>query len=344
MPPLVFEPYYRPQPWGGRRFVDLGRDLPSADLYGECWDLSAHRHHISRVAEGPWAGSLLTDLWREHAVEWTGSEAAADADFPLLIKLLDCEQPLSVQVHPDDALASRVGPQESGKAEAWVVMDVAPAGRIHAGLKPGVTPDALRKHLNAGTVVDCLHSFVPQPGDCILVQPGTVHAIANGVLLVEVQQTSDITWRLFDWNRVGLDGRPRELHVEEALTAIDWSMGPVNPLRRRSRALNQSSPCSERLVDCEYFNLERFGSRAAFELPWSDQLSVWTVLAGSVCLKQRGTGYQRCFQRGETVLIPATSDVTIWEPQGEAELLGVTVPSLKSTSREHTPVACELKG
>lgn len=342
MPPLIFEPYYRPQVWGGRRFADLGRALPSAGLFGECWDLSAHQHHVSRVTEGPWAGYLLTDLWREHASELAGTDIASDSEFPLLIKLLDCEQPLSVQVHPDDATADRLWPTESGKAEAWVVMDVAPSGRIYAGLKSGVTRSSLLRHLAAGTVVDCLHSFAPQPGDCILVKPGTVHAIANGVLLAEVQQTSDTTFRLFDWNRVGLDGHPRELHVDEALLAIDWSLGPVNPLRRRPSALGSSECSAERLVDCDYFCLDRYRSRSTFELPLTNQLSVWTVLSGSARLRQPATSFERQLNRGETVLIPATRDATSWEPQGEVELLGVTVPLLSSPPVNHTSMICEL--
>jgi mannose-6-phosphate isomerase len=332
MPPLIFEPYYRPQVWGGRRFVDLGRTLPDDQPYGESWDVSAHRHHVSRVAEGPFKGTLLTDLWREHASEMWGAELSAGTPFPLLIKVLDCERPLSVQVHPDDETARRHWPHETGKAEAWVVLEAAPTARIHTGFKAGVTRDCLLQHLDAGTVAELLNSYVPQVGDCIQVRPGTVHAIEGGVLLVEVQQSSDATLRLFDWNRLGLDGRPRELHVDEALVAIDWSLGPVHP-RRQLESISHNGGVRELCVDDLHFRLDRIRSHVPIEVADSHRLSIWTVLTGHGVLRHRPSNFQRHFQRGDTVMLPASDESPLWEPQGELELLKVTAP---------TPVPIEL--
>src|SRR5262249_19325002 len=151
------------------------------------------------------------------------------AVFPWLVKYLDARDWLSVQVHPDDEAVRRLWPGEGGKTEAWFVLAAAPESKIYAGLLPGVDEPALRKALATGTVADCLHQFRPRPGDCLFLPAGTVHAVGGGVLLAEVQQTSDATFRLFDWNRVDAQGRPRSLHVEQALACINWRQGPVLP-------------------------------------------------------------------------------------------------------------------
>src|SRR5262245_54786898 len=214
MDPLVFEPYLRPQVWGQRRLGGMfGKAIPLSGNYGESWEISAHPHHVSRVAEGPWKGQLLTDLCATQSGEIFGKQAAP-ARFPLLIKLLDCDELISVQVHPADEVAARLLPGEMGKTEAWVVLEAEPTGRIYAGLLPGIRRRELEEHLANGTVAQCLNSFTPMAGDCIFLPAGTVHAVGGGVVLAEVQQTSDATFRLFDWHRLGPDGKPRTLHIE----------------------------------------------------------------------------------------------------------------------------------
>ena len=209
MDPLVFEPYFRPQIWGGRRLERyLGRPLPGDGTFGEAWVLSTQALHVSRVAEGPYQGVLFTDLWKEQANALTG-QARPASQFPLLLKYLDCPGPLSIQVHPNNEIADRLRPGELGKTEAWVVLNADPAARVYAGLRPGVTQDRLEECLADGSLADCLHSFVPRKGDCVFFNAGTVHAVGGGVLMAEVQQTSDATFRLFDWNRLGTDGKPR---------------------------------------------------------------------------------------------------------------------------------------
>ncbi len=306
MDPLVFTPYARPQIWGERRLErHLGKALPSG-TFGEAWEISAHAHHVSRVAEGPLAGTLLDELWRRHGRELFGARGNLPAQFPLLIKYLDCHLQLSVQVHPNDLLAASLRPGEQGKTEAWVILSAEPGARIYAGLRSGVTPAELRRHLAAGTVAECLHSLVPRPGDCLFLPAGTVHGVGGGVLMAEVQQSSDATFRLFDWNRLGPDGQPRPLHVEESLAAIDWNAGPASPVKLTPLANMPTGVSGESLVECSYFALARFQAGAPLPLPYAHEMSIWMVLAGEATLTG-ASGYARKFRHGETVLIPASA-------------------------------------
>lgn len=324
MEPLVFAPYLRPQVWGGRNLERLfHKRLPDEKTYGESWEISGHAHHISQVAEGPLQGALLTDLCREHAQEIYGFSPSVDR-FPLLIKLLDCHETLSIQVHPNNEMAEKLIGNELGKTEAWIILHAEPEGTIYAGLKPGVTKEVLQQHLEAGTTNECLHAFHPQPGDCVFIPAGTVHAVGQGVVMAEVQQSSDATFRLFDWNRVGLDGKPRQLHQEESLASIDWQAGPVHPARPTIVDRAEDDIRVERLADCPYFRLERFQTSGELPNPYAGRFSIWMVLDGSADLTSRDN-YQRSFQQGETVLIPASSPPTQWQAE-EATLLGVTLP------------------
>jgi mannose-6-phosphate isomerase len=330
MDPLVFTPYARPQIWGERRLErHLGKALPSG-TFGEAWELSAHPHHVSRVAEGPHAGSTLDELWNRHGRELVGPRGKLPTQFPLLIKYLDCHLQLSVQVHPNDALAASLRPGEQGKTEAWVILSAEPEARIYAGLRPGTTPADLRRHLDRGTVAECLHSLVPRPGDCLFLPAGTVHGVGGGVLMAEVQQSSDATFRLFDWNRLGPDGQPRELHIEDSLAAIDWSAGPTGPVRPKPLADLPAGASGESLVECPYFALTRFQSSVPLPLPYVHEMSIWMVLDGQARLVG-SQGYARTFRRGETVLVPASAGSLTWQPAAAGEaftLLGVRTDTL----------------
>jgi len=228
LPPLRFHPLPRPVVWGGRRLEALfGRALPAGEPIGESWDLADLPDAQSVVADGPLGGRTLADLVREHAGELLGEARPAAGRFPLLVKLLTTEQALSVQVHPDAGTAARLG--GAAKAEAWFVLAAAPGARLYLGLRPGTRREALRRALADGTVESLLVAHEPRPGDTFHVAPGTVHALGPGLVIVEVQEPSDTTWRVFDWGRVGLDGRPRELHVARALEAIDFDGAPPEP-------------------------------------------------------------------------------------------------------------------
>jgi mannose-6-phosphate isomerase len=323
--PLVFEPFYRPQIWGGRRLeTQLGKPLPSGQSIGEAWEISAHPMHVSRVAEGPLAGLPLTDLWAKHGRELTGTTLTGE--FPLLIKYLDCQELLSIQVHPNDQIANEIQPGSLGKTEAWAVIHAEPQGQIYSGLRPGVTPQDVERGLADGTLADCLHAVTPRAGDVVFLAAGTVHAVGGGVLIAEVQQSSDLTFRLFDWNRVGPDGKPRQLHRREALMSIDWSRGPVDPVTPQTLGGLPAGVRGEKLAACEYFAMERFEVGGPFTLPYARQLSIWMILAGAVRLADDAGGYARTFRQGETVMIPATAPSLAWTPvDGPAKVLGVTV-------------------
>jgi mannose-6-phosphate isomerase len=230
--PLRFEPFLRPMVWGGRALeARLGKSLPTSEPYGESWEISDHALHRSVVAEGPRAGTTLRQLMEQERDALLGPAANRFDTFPWLIKFLDCCDWLSVQVHPDAEAVKTLWPGEGSKTEAWYVIDAQPKSRIYAGLQPGVGPAELRDALARGTVEECLYSFIPQPGDCVFLPAGTVHAVGGGVLMAEIQETSDATFRLFDWNRVDAQGKSRKLHIEEAFAALHWEYGPVQPRR-----------------------------------------------------------------------------------------------------------------
>lgn len=331
MEPLVFEPFLRSLVWGGRRLGELfGKRLPDGPI-GESWEISAHPQHVSRVAEGPLRGHSLDDLCRRRSREMFGEKAAKDGRFPLLFKLLDCRDWLSVQVHPNDELAARLLPGERGKTEAWVVLEAQPGSRIYAGLMPGTTRADLEAGLAQGNVAECLHHFTPRVGDCLFLPAGTVHAVGGGVVLAEVQQCSDATFRLFDWNRVGLDGKPRPLHVREASESIDWRMGPVKPVQVKLIA-SPSGTQVESLVRCPYFRMDRYALCDAMELPARNVLSIWMMIEGAARLRSLDDAYSRNCRSGDTILVPAAAPACRWEPAPSATLLRIALPGTKESS------------
>lgn len=324
--PLIFDCYLRPQVWGGRRLAAfLNASLPTDQLIGEAWVLSGHPLHVSRVSAGPLSGTRLADLHDHYPQELRGDASPKSEKFPWLVKFLDCHDLLSVQVHPSDKLAAQWTRGERGKTEAWVILDVEPGGAIYAGLKHGVTRSRLEQALDNGTVADCLHRYVPQPGDCIFLPAGTIHAVGGGVLMAEVQQTSDATFRLFDWNRVGPGGQPRQLHRTEALACIDWSRGPVRP-QIPQRIYNLPAGVSgELLVDCPHFRLSRIHLNRDWQTRSTGELCAWIVLDGQVEVSTETEASVEIVGRGGTVLIPSALKSHHLRPIESATLLHVTM-------------------
>ncbi|MEX0702719.1 MAG: type I phosphomannose isomerase catalytic subunit [Planctomycetales bacterium] len=325
MDPLEFEPLLKRIRWGGRRLgTALGKPLGDGDDYAESWELADHGHDQSVVARGAFAGWTLSRLVRERSEELLGRHARAGVEqFPLLVKFLDAQDRLSVQVHPNDEQAKRYAPDENGKTEAWVILEAAPHSRIYAGLKPGVNAESLRAHLAAGTVVECLHSFHPRPGDCVFIPAGTVHALGEGILLAEVQQSSDVTFRLFDWDRLDRDGHPRPLHIEESLAVIDFARGPVDPAQPEILVEEPGRRC-ERLARCEHFELRRHTISRPLAVSRRNDFSILIALAGHAdwCWNDE----RHPFPRGQTMLIPASSPDVRIEPRGEVTLLEALLP------------------
>ncbi len=246
---LHFEPLNQPRVWGGRQLeTRLGRQLPDARPYGEAWDLVDREEHQSAVAAGPLAGLSLHELWMHRRTEIFGAayNAHPATRFPLLIKVLDCADDLSLQVHPPAEVACLLDGEP--KTELWYVAHASPGARMHAGLKKGVTRDSFHAAIEHGAVADCVYSMEPVSGDSLLVRSGRVHALGGGLLVYEIQQNSDTTYRVFDWNRAGLDGQPRELHVEKSMQCIDF--GDTEP------QLHHAGP-GEELASCEHFIVSR---------------------------------------------------------------------------------------
>lgn len=266
--PLRLAPFFRDYLWGGRKLqAALGKNLPTDGVWAESWEIVDHAEHSSQILNGPLAGTSLRQLSQNHPTWLHGHEASGT--LPLLLKYLDCQRVLSVQVHPDDAYAGRMDPPDLGKTEAWYIIAAEPAAVLYAGLKSGVTASDLRTALAAGTVEQCLHAIHPQPGDCVFIPAGTVHALGAGLLVAEIQQASNTTFRLFDWNRVDAHGQPRELHVEQSLEVIDFSSGPRNLQTPRSLREIGDGIVHQRLVECDKFVLDRLqsGERSSTALP-----------------------------------------------------------------------------
>src|ERR1700727_867831 len=226
--PLQFAPIYQYRSWGGRRLGSLlSARLPGDEPIGEAWLLSDRDDHASRVAQGPLKGMTLAELAAQSPDELLGVFAGRLKRFPLLLKLLDVNQRLSVQVHPSDNYPSLIPTGETGKTEAWVVLENGPQARVFAGLRTVTTPDRLRRALADGTVADELAAFTPTPGDAVLIRAGTVHSLAN-VVVFEIQQNSDVTFRLYDWGHIDpRTGKPRALQIEQAMACIDFAQGVI---------------------------------------------------------------------------------------------------------------------
>jgi mannose-6-phosphate isomerase len=327
--PLRFEPFLRPTVWGGRQLGSvLGKPLPTAETYGESWEVSDHASHASVVeVPGRLRGRTLRQLMREERRALLGPAADEYEVFPWLVKLLDASDWLSVQVHPPEDRVGRLWPGENSKTEAWFVLAAAPSSRVWAGLQPGVDEARLRAALKEGTVADCLHSFRPHPGDCVFLPAGTVHAVGGGVLMAEVQQTSDATFRLFDWDRLDARGQPRRLHVEEALACIDWNSGPVHPVRAAGYPGENSVPAPVRqvLVRCRYFVLEYLRQARPFAVGGGGRLQVLVVLHGRGRLPAPDGPLS--LRPGDSLLLPASLPRTECLPDEPLGLLVSTLPS-----------------
>lgn len=329
--PLRFQPVFQRYLWGGQRLRTLlGKDAGEGPC-AESWEVCDHGPDQSVVAAGPLAGRTLHDLVRAFGRDLLGP-AADHVDgrlppedprsrFPLLVKLLDAAKTLSVQVHPNDEQAARLDPPDLGKTEAWVVLDAAAGSVIYAGLRPGVGRAALEAALRSGECEALLHRFEARVGDCAFIPAGTVHALGAGLLVAEIQQASDTTFRLFDWGRLGPDGRPRPLHVEQALETIDFARGPV----QAQTPGPAGRPGASRLVECPHFNLERWTIEGRQEAGGDGRFHVLMVLEGEAAVE--GDPVRQWLRPGATLLLPAVlGPVGVTPRDARAMLLDACVP------------------
>jgi mannose-6-phosphate isomerase len=322
--PLRFEPIYQYRIWGGRRLAHLLTAPPLSDgPFGEAWLLSDRPEHPSRVADGPLKGRTIGQLLEQSREQLLGKLAGRFRRFPLLLKFLDARDMLSVQVHPSDRQTDLLPAGERGKTEAWVVLEAGPESRIYAGLKPGTTPDDLRRALANRTVADHLAAFTPRPGDAVFLRAGTVHSLGGGLVVFEVQENSDVTFRLYDWDRIDArTGRPRALQADEAMACIDFAqtaVGPVTPV------IEATTPVlRERLFHSEQFSLWRLRGNASFSVGAADTPRVLVCIAGEGQLEWDGTHYPT--GQGDVVLLPAAVGVCSFRPRDAVCLLEVAPP------------------
>lgn len=240
MVPLRLEPVFVPRIWGSRSLAPLFPEkVGLSEPVGEVWLTG----DACRLANGPWAGRDLGAAWREMPVEWRGSRCKGDATFPLLVKFLFPEDKLSIQVHPDDDYARAHENGSTGKTEMWYVVDARAGAEVFVGLKAGTTVESVRRGLGDGTLESQIQRVPLRRGEAIFVPAGTVHTIGPGLVLCEIQENSDVTYRLFDYNRLTAEGKPRELHVEKALEVIRFGQmhgGPLQPVRRASQGVEET--------------------------------------------------------------------------------------------------------
>jgi mannose-6-phosphate isomerase len=301
------QPVFKERVWGGRRLADLlGKSLPPDQRIGESWELADHPHGRSLVADGPMAGKTLRWILERHGAAVLGSDEFARggaARFSLLVKFLDASDRLSVQVHPDDSYAAVHHAGESGKTECWTVLHAEPGAWLIQGVKPGVTRPQFAAALKAGQVEELLAVRPVKAGDFIWVPAGLVHGIGPGVVVAEVQENSDLTYRVYDWNRAGPDGKPRELQVREALETIRFG-GDMTPQGGRGKTADETGLVIEHLVGCHAFSLTRI---QIDRRPWAaDMDGGWVavvVLSGAARLTTREGAM--AIRAGDTVLVPA---------------------------------------
>jgi mannose-6-phosphate isomerase len=310
MNPVTFRPLYMERVWGGREFgAQLGRHLPGTQPIGESWEVVDREEAQSVVADGIFAGKTLHDLWTNHRAEIFGPRHAdAGPRFPLLCKLLDARDRLSVQVHPPSDIAPRLGGEP--KTEVWYFLGCDPGSRIYAGLAPGTTRAAFEAALQAGAVEEVLHTLPTHDGDSIFIPSGRLHAIGEGNLIVEIQQNSDTTYRVFDWNRVGLDGKPRALHIEESLLSADFA----------DFAPGLAHVESGTVAECAHFRVERKILTGPQALGPAGDFALVTVVGGAVSC---GGSH---FARGDFFLLPAPGGQTVVPASGHGAVLVTTIP------------------
>lgn len=317
--PLRFEPLFRQYLWGGRRLGELlNKPIADEGIFAESWEIVDHGDDQSMVAFGPQKGKTLGELVRESGEELLGRHYPADR-FPLLFKFLDAHRVLSVQVHPNDEQGAQLDPPDLGKTEAWIVLHAEPGAKIYSGLKRGFDRHAFEREIQRGTTELCLHSFEPKVGDCVFIPAGTVHALGAGLVIAEIQQASDTTFRIFDWNRVDADGQPRPLHIEQSLAVTDYERGPVSPQQPQPIA---DQPGSELLVSCDKFVLQRHRVESAKTLGGDNRFHIVAVLDGEVTAANDPAN--RSLQKGESMLLPAAADPL--ELTGNATLLDAFLP------------------
>lgn len=314
-------PLFKNKIWGGNKIKQLGFDYDPLPNCGEMWALSAVEGNESVVANGFLAENTLDEVLEIYMGELVGEQNynRFGNRFPLLVKIIDANDKLSIQVHPDDDLARERG-MDFGKTEMWYIMDADEGAEIIDGFNTDLTPDEYQKALNMGGLERLLHVEHPQPGDVFFIPAGRVHALGSGLLLAEIQQSSDCTYRIYDYNRKGDDGKLRQLHTAEALKAIDFS-----ELKDGKAHYNQKVDATNTLVECPYFTTNLIPLTKPMRKDFSelDSFVIYLCTQGIAAVKTMG-----CItplHAGECLLVPATAEIVDLFSQGPAQLLEVYI-------------------
>ena len=285
--PLLFTPVFKDYMWGGRKLANLGKDIPETGHFAESWEIAAHKDGMTHVKNGIHAGKTLIDLIGEMGVNLVGSRnkwALTRNQFPLLVKIIDANKRLSLQVHPNDSYATQNEENDLGKSEMWVVLDAEPGTEIIYGLSKPATRLELQDAVSDGRLEDYINRIIIHAGDHICVPPGTLHAILEGSLIVEIQQNSNTTYRLYDWNRLDSSGTPRELHLEKALDVLNYNQVKAE-LQDPVEVSKKPGLKTEILCQNEYFTTERITIKSGFDIIGNcdgKTFEIWGVLQGKI--------------------------------------------------------------
>jgi len=322
--PLRFEPIYQYRLWGGRRLANvLTGPLPGDGPIGEAWVLSDRTDQQSLVANGPLKGQALGQIMKQFPEQLMGRSSSRFSRFPLLLKFLDAQEMLSVQVHPSAAHPELIPAGDTAKTEAWVVIEAAKGSQIYAGLKSCTTAGSLRESLHNGTIAEHLVSISPKPGDALFIPAGTVHTLGDNIVVFEVQQNSDATFRLYDWGHIDPETKePRPLQVDQAFACITFGSSDSGLVAPR---VETTTPVErERLFDCNAFLLWRLLGQDPFTVGATAEPRVLVCIEGSGQVTHRGIPY--AVGKGDVWLLPAEAGVCVFQPSGEVTLLEIAIP------------------
>jgi len=318
--PLTFEPLFRRALWGGTRLASLlNKDSGHLEDCSESWEIVDLDDDQSVVKDGPWNGWTLQQLVQKHGKALLGRHAPRDT-FPLLLKFLDATRRLSLQVHPDPATAARHSPGCRGKTEAWIILAAKPGSRLWIGLQPGTTPEQLATSLADNSIDRCVSSFEAMVGQCVVVPAGTIHAIGEGIVLAEIQQSSDTTYRLHDWGRTDSDGTPRRIDLDRGLEAIHFDADPVVPSPPPQNTVDE--PVT--LVDRQEFRVLQRRVSGESTLDNDDRCRVLAAIDGTGSLEINGDRID--LATGQTVLIPAAVQAMRLDSSAGLTLLDCHLP------------------
>lgn len=319
MYPLKFKNIFKSVVWGGEKIAPFKGVNTQQKNIGESWELSGVKGNESVVAEGPLAGRTITSLAEEYKGALLGEKvyAATGTEFPLLIKFIDARDDLSIQVHPDDKLAAERHNGSKGKTEMWYVVQADEKAHLMSGLSKEITPEEYAAKVADNTITDVLHDYDVHDGDVFFLPAGRIHSIGSGCFIAEIQQTSDITYRIYDFGRLGLDGKPRELHTELSKAAIDYTVLPDYKTPYQSIKDQENE-----LVSCKYFttSLYELDKEVTKDMSGLDSFVIAICIEGSGSLTDSEANAVS-LRQGETVLIPACSRSFTLHPEGSMKVL-----------------------